>query len=491
IDDKERQYMSLIENDLQPFYPKFVTAFTSQSPVEREIGRCAVVEFGSSSDRHQTMHFINSTNLHDYLSDSDIDTVCTHAPADSPPRRRLFILEDLPANHTLALGSRLRIPPSFFARQWNDPASPTFNHRDIFKRSSSSQFLLRYATSNPVTISAQAHTQTNVYVFDTNVCRYLHTYKPDGLVYDEPRSHHTLSFWSSSIKVNGSWDAVLLVDPPPTRYVKCVPSGERVPIQHGAGVDSRITRLFLNPELELLQELPRDTSQWSRYRSMPQYVSLFDDTLLMITSESQHPVDKPIDAVEIPRRLIISTLMAFLRRRYLNLLAVQRSHLRPHHAMRHDYLYNFSEGYMSKWHDEFYNFVVGTISAMREFAREIEDNVVALNIRPSRKRPDAGRPPQWESDGWKSIQDLTQLVDSMINSLATSYLQYISIQEARVSNANAQSLSKITVLTMLFIPLSTVASIFSMGGDFLPGEKRAWVFWVVATPVLLGLAWLY
>jgi hypothetical protein len=44
---------------------------------------------------------------------------------------------------------------------------------------------------------------------------------------------------------------------------------------------------------------------------------------------------------------------------------------------------------------------------------------------------------------------------------------------------------------MLFIPLSTVASIFSMGGDFLPGNSRAWVFWVVSIPVLMMLAYLY
>jgi hypothetical protein len=44
---------------------------------------------------------------------------------------------------------------------------------------------------------------------------------------------------------------------------------------------------------------------------------------------------------------------------------------------------------------------------------------------------------------------------------------------------------------MLFIPLSTVASIFSMSGDFLPGNPKAWVFWVVSVPVLMMLAYLY
>ena len=98
---------------------------------------------------------------------------------------------------------------------------------------------------------------------------------------------------------------------------------------------------------------------------------------------------------------------------------------------------------------------------------------------------------QSEIDGWRSILDLAHVVDSLTNVVATGYLQYITIQEARLSNGNAQSLSKITVLTMLFIPLSTVASVFSMGGDFLPGNPRAWVFWAVSIPVLILIAYFY
>jgi hypothetical protein len=132
---------------------------------------------------------------------------------------------------------------------------------------------------------------------------------------------------------------------------------------------------------------------------------------------------------------------------------------------------------------------------MKELIREMEENMVSLGLPlengTGSKSGGPGGPPQWEIDGWRSVMDLAHTVDWLTNSLATGYLQYISIQEARVSNGNARSLSKITVLTMLFIPLSTVASIFSMGGDFLPGNSRAWVFWVVSIPVLMMLAYLY
>ena len=99
--------------------------------------------------------------------------------------------------------------------------------------------------------------------------------------------------------------------------------------------------------------------------------------------------------------------------------------------------------------------------------------------------------PQWEVDGWQSFREISQAVEAMTTAFAENYISYATISEAHTSNGSAQSLSKITLLTMLFIPLSTVASIFSMSDDFLPGETRSWIFWAVTIPVLLALAVLY
>ena len=133
---------------------------------------------------------------------------------------------------------------------------------------------------------------------------------------------------------------------------------------------------------------------------------------------------------------------------------------------------------------------------MKELIREMEENMVSLGVPiesgAARNPGVAGGPPQWEIDGWRSVMDLAHVVDRFTNALAMGYLQYITTREARISNSNAQSLSRITILTMLFIPLSTVASVFSMSGDFLPGNSRAWVFWAaVSVPVLMMLANLY
>jgi len=492
VDDKELEYLGLIQNQIQPLFPNFAAALSGQSPAERELGRCAVVEFNQGFAQ-QTSSFKSSMELRHHLS----NTASPAIPSQNQPRRRLFILEDLPRNYILTLGSRLRIPPSFFAGHYDDPASPTFNHRNPFARHTKSQFRLRYGTSHRAEVDVPPHKRSNIYAFNTNVCRYLHAYDPKGPLYDEMRSHHIVSFWSSPLGIDGSWDAVLLVDPPLTGLAKCLPSMQLAPIRRELRDESSIPKHYVYPDMNNVQELPEEVSEWASVYECPQYNSIFDDALKDLASRNQDigELDNPMVVVKFPRKLVIGIMLAFLRRRYLNLLRIQKTHVKPNQNLRNNYLSSFSEGALSSWQDEFFDFIVGSCAAMKELIREMEENMVSLGLPMENgtgwKSGLPGGPPQWEIDGWRSVMDLAHTVDWLTNSLATGYLQYISIQEARVSNGNARSLSKITVLTMLFIPLSTVASIFSMGGDFLPGNSRAWVFWVVSIPVLMMLAYLY
>ena len=491
-DSNEREYMSLIENQIRPLFPNFAAAISRQSPVEREIGRCAVLEF-SQRFAQQTSLFGNSVELRHYLLASPSPAISSQ----NQPRRRLFILEDLPRNYILTLGSQLRIPPSFFAGHYDDPASPTFNHRNPFERHTKSQFRLRYANSHRVEVDVPPHKRSSIYAFNTNVCRYLHAYDPKGVLYDEMRSHHIVSLWSSPLGMDGSWDSVLLVDPPLSGYAKCLPSMQLALVRRELRDESSIPKHYLYPEMNALQELPDEVSEWASACQCPQYISVFDEVLNEFASRKQDvsEIDSPMAVVKFPRKIVIGVMLAFLRRRYLNLLRIQKTHVKLNQSFRNNYLSSFSEGAFSSWHDEFFNFIVGSCAAMKELIWEIEANMVSLGL-PLKNGTAwnsgaAGGPPQWKIDGWRSVLDLAHVVDGLTNTLATGYLHYITIQEARITNGNARSLSKITVLTMLFIPLSTVTSIFSMSGDFLPGNARAWVFWVVSIPVLMVLAYLY
>ncbi|KAF3019444.1 hypothetical protein E8E14_013520 [Neopestalotiopsis sp. 37M] len=492
FDENEAEYLDLIQHQIQPFFPDFASALAKQSPLEREYGRCAVVDLSHESGERRTL-FSSSDELRDYLSTSQ---PISGTDADGGPQRRLFILEDLSSNYISVLGSRLKIPPSFFAGHYNDPAVASgFNHRDPFERYTTSRFQLRYADCHRAEVDVSPNEASSIYAFNTNVFRYLHAYNPNGPLYDEMRSSHILSFWSSPPRTDGAWDAVLLVDPPLGSQARLLPSKKLVPVRRDLKDENSMPRHYLYPEINPSRQLPEDTSAWAATYQRPQFISMFDDTLNDFTSSRNRPVQElqdPRTAVEWPRKIVLAIVLKFLRRRYLNLLRLQNTQVKPDQIHRTNYLANFSAGALSRWHDQYFDFIVGSRAAMHEVSREVEENMISVGI--AHIADDASRlapQRQWEIDGWLSVMGLVRDLDKLLASLSTGYMQYITIQEARVSGANAQSLSKITVSTMLFIPLSTIAAIFSMSDDYLPGKPRAWVFWVVSLPFLLSLAYLY
>lgn len=482
--EAEAAYANLIHHQIQPFFPKFAAALEKQNSLERNQGRCAVIDFDNAEKQRISM-FTAAADLSTHLAEPS--PLPQSSQTQKSRRRRLFILEDLPYNYVLTLGSQLHIPPSFFASHWDDPSALAFNLRNSFQRCSLPHFRLHYATSYRVVVEAPAHPGNNgIYAFNSRVSRHLATYSKSGLVYDEARTHHVLSFWSSPVQQDGSWDAVLLVDPPPGTTARCVSTSSFCPLNYDVDEDT-IPKRFFFPEIQALTRLPKDCAEWSAAFSRPTYVSMFDDTLSALHNPgSTLRTEDPLEVVEIPRRLVIATMISYLRRRYANLVKLQNgSHFGPQ-TMQHNFLSGFSKGSCSTWSSEFFDFIVGHRAAMRICMREMDYDIVALGLDGLQSSA-----PQWEQDGWRSIKELAYILDETLKSVADGYLQYVTIQEARVSNTNAQNLSRLTMLTILFVPLSTLASIFSMGGDFLPGQTKAWVFWVVAIPVLAVLLLLY
>lgn len=101
---------------------------------------------------------------------------------------------------------------------------------------------------------------------------------------------------------------------------------------------------------------------------------------------------------------------------------------------------------------------------------------------------------QSDEEGKELISVLFRLraCKEKIESLTPIVTGLLSIRQADLSMREAMLVSKLTLVALVFIPLSFTASIFSMGGDFLPGASMFWVYFAVAVPVtlvILGLAW--
>jgi hypothetical protein len=67
------------------------------------------------------------------------------------------------------------------------------------------------------------------------------------------------------------------------------------------------------------------------------------------------------------------------------------------------------------------------------------------------------------------------------NELASLHASLKSVQDSELGLA-------LSILASIVFPATLVASIFSMGGDFLPGQSMFWVFWATTLPLTSILA---
>jgi hypothetical protein len=100
-----------------------------------------------------------------------------------------------------------------------------------------------------------------------------------------------------------------------------------------------------------------------------------------------------------------------------------------------------------------------------------------------------------------NIEDYGRRLESMLP-VVTSLVQ---IADARRSFAETSNIKRLTVLALIFVPLTYVSSLFSMNPTNAPGSQYFWVYFAIAIPVTLlvvviarppgieigkGLAWL-
>lgn len=97
-----------------------------------------------------------------------------------------------------------------------------------------------------------------------------------------------------------------------------------------------------------------------------------------------------------------------------------------------------------------------------------------------------------ESERWSHlVQDIDFIISELkqiwqsLEALANIAANLAQLLEAQRSIAEAGNVRHLTYVALLFVPMSFIASLFSMNGDYAPGKPHFWVYWVTAVPVLL------
>jgi hypothetical protein len=81
------------------------------------------------------------------------------------------------------------------------------------------------------------------------------------------------------------------------------------------------------------------------------------------------------------------------------------------------------------------------------------------------------------------VEDAGRRLENMLP-VVTSLVQII---DARQSFAETANISRLTILALIFVPLSFISSLFSMNSENMPGSDHFWVYFAVAIPVTLGV----
>jgi hypothetical protein len=81
------------------------------------------------------------------------------------------------------------------------------------------------------------------------------------------------------------------------------------------------------------------------------------------------------------------------------------------------------------------------------------------------------------------IEDAGRRLENMLP-VVTSLVQII---DARQSSAETANITRLTILALIFVPLSFVSGLFSMNSKNMPGSDHFWVYFAVAIPVTLGV----
>jgi hypothetical protein len=273
---------------------------------------------------------------------------------------------------------------------------------------------------------------------------------------------------------------LLLVDP-------CLKDPSHLAIIEGSSY-TNISRIIRYPELEDEEkaDIALNPLQWHPSAAFTKYV-LHDDVMIHFSVANAGPGGNPLSVTPFIRGFVISKWTAQLnhiRRSYSHTRAALFSKVPSCHrvgtgiSVRHTVLWR------ADWKEWMFETMMRFTTDLYLYRLEVETNMRALGI-------DVDDPQSYgfvgkrEAQMWRFLRSTCLDLQDMFQQLTNSYTQVIALREAQASNAQASSIRWLTVLGTLFVPISIVAGIMSMGGEFLPGEKKFWVFFAVVCPVLL------
>lgn len=220
--------------------------------------------------------------------------------------------------------------------------------------------------------------------------------------------------------------------------------------------------------------LGRDSAEWHESEKAPTMTSIFDDMLTLYPLTVRSSTSDLKNCTDICRRLVLSEWTARLRIMEAQIVCERAKTSIGDAPSARKSTEGFALPWVRPWHPKDFSRLVRANTVLKSIDAELRCNMDAMRV----DSPGVKLMNQWEVEAWKSLRGALQLQMSIVDGTLQCYMQAISVRQS----LNAGYL---TSMATIFIPISLVAAVFSMGGEFAAGKSLFWVFWVLAIPVAL------
>ncbi|KXH34272.1 hypothetical protein CNYM01_01077 [Colletotrichum nymphaeae SA-01] len=471
----ENLYWEFLKSTQSEPYPNFVQYLSQQKSTLRDEGRAAIIHF---EDQHKPTVTIchTPTKLGKQLDRS----------ADSRvPVRRLMVLEGLSKQFVQVLGARLRVPPGLFSAHWTATGAFVGNlvNRAPRQYDPQTQFLVSFSKLHPVEIESLPDNSDPVYLMESGAFSPLSRSTIFGGIDGPLNGPEQVSFWGT--RDEEDWQGVILVDPPLGDFVRWMKSNElrkvlrRSKIENLHVPDGNVQQGSWYPLFQSQEAMSHIPSDWSSSERTPRMESLFEDLILLYPLNVRKSTSDMYACTDICRRLVLSAWTARLRTIEID-ISRERTNMRFQPVETGGIPKEHLElSWTRPGHGEDFGRLSRATAALDSLHAEFVRNMDSLGI-----TSESGIVIPWEADAWRHLERANQLLKTRVDSILQTYMQAITVRQTIDANEQARQVGHLTSMATIFIPISFVAAVFSMGGDFSAGAGLFWVFWVIAIPMV-------
>ncbi|KAF2127781.1 hypothetical protein P153DRAFT_387515 [Dothidotthia symphoricarpi CBS 119687] len=450
---------------LCPRYPSLLTlyGFLSNPRARRQSCRVSALDFqrGSPTPTARQIGGIDHLSS-ELLSKADISHGGSEDDHSQPLQGRMLVIEDLTVEIIELLGSELDIDPLFFAMHLHTVQRKAMRHPIPNEATLPSRLLsqnyLNAAYHCPVTYD-NADLAGRQLVGDTAIDRKV--------VFLRSTTVGLAARQVSIIKIrrsNGLWLALTLVDPPLGDVY--FTSGHKEDATHKV-------QLILRPFLGAYEDFadpPKFSENWNTLNDCPRG-GMLDD----VVQRWQARVPACFNRED-------PTIQSLA---YYPLKIVAAEWVKYHAVMRHCIKQYEYRGNQLPDLDKFN----ADLRELQGWQRRstISQEKIKLVIRNLRSQNSLGSRSCAAMDhvikDFEVINSNIETAGARLENMLPVVTSLVSIIDARQNFAETLNISRLTVLALIFVPLSYVSSLFSMNPDNMPGSPHFWVYFAVAVPV--------